>query len=75
MIKLDSSQAQKEGSTYINQCDPAHQQRKRQKSHDHLHRHRKSISYSSTPFIINTLPKAGMGRGNVGPTHSQHNAH
>ena len=41
MTNLDSSQGHKDGSTYVNQCDKLHQQKR--KAHDSLHRCRKSI--------------------------------
>ena len=41
IVKLDSFQSHKDGSTHANQCDIPYQQRKRQKPHDHLNRCKK----------------------------------
>ena len=45
----------------INERDPEHHQRKRQKPHGHPHRHRKSISYNSTS-IHHIFPKQVWGQ-------------
>ena len=45
----------------INECDPEHHQRKRQKPRGHSTDTGKAFHIIQHPFIINNLPKAGMG--------------
>ena len=45
----------------VNERDPEHQQRKRQKAQDNLHRPRKSISYDSTSIHHKHSSQSGYG--------------
>jgi len=47
------------GSTYANQCDIPHQQKKRQKPHDQLNNAQKAFDKMQHPFMIKTLTKMG----------------
>ena len=61
MIKLDSSQGQKDVSTYVTQsCQTPYQQKERQKPHDHLSDVEKAFDKIQHPFMRKSLIKVGI---------------
>ena len=61
MIKLDSSQGQKDVSTYVTQsCQTPYEQKERQKPHDHLNDAEKAFDKIQHPFMRKSLIKVGI---------------
>ena len=61
MIKLDSSQGQKDVSTYVTQsCQTPYEQKERQKPHDHLNDAEKAFDKIQHPFMRKSLIKVGL---------------